>query len=94
MNDSLDYATLDTSDPTTLNKLIQEQLGRGGPRRKKAPRATEPRAVVALPLGAMGTGQQLARELLAVAKQCGDDRGCWSRKLAEGGAGTQESVAG
>lgn len=81
MSPSLDYATLDTGNETVLNRLIQEQLGRGKPKRQPMDRTKLPPTPPALPMGELGAGPILAADLLAVAKKCGEDRKCWQSEL-------------
>jgi len=81
LSPSLDYATLDQGDEATVNKLIQEQLGRPvikQPRPRSVP-LTAP--AVSLPLGTLGSGQLIARDLLAVAAKCGEDLRCWRSEI-------------
>ena len=81
MNSSLDYYSLDQEDETTLNRLIQEQLGRGRVRRRERPKATVPERAPQLPSGMLGSGQILASQLLAIARKCKDDKRCWLSEL-------------
>ncbi len=81
MNSSLDYYSLDQEDESTLNRLIQEQLGRGRVRRRERPKATVPERAPQLPSGMLGSGQLLASQLLSIAKKCGEDKRCWLSEL-------------
>src|SRR5438034_213487 len=62
LNSSLDYYSLDQEDESTLNRLIQEQLGRGRVRRRERPKATVPERAPQLPSGMLGSGQLLASQ--------------------------------
>jgi hypothetical protein len=81
LSNSLDYAALDQGDEQTLNQLIQEQLGRGRVRRREQARATPPSGAPQLPPGMLGSGQLLASQLLAIARKCKSDQGCWRSEL-------------
>jgi hypothetical protein len=76
LKDSLDYATLDQGDEETLNRIIQEQLGRGRARRRERSSNRTPPVAPQLPPGMLGTGQLLATQLLEIARKCGDDKKC------------------
>jgi len=93
LSSSLDYATLDTSDETTLNQLIQEQLGRGAMRRRERARATPPSGAPQLPPGMLGSGQLIAAQLLAIAQKCVKDKACWRSELQAMRATTDQSSA-
>lgn len=81
MKDSLDYATLDQGDEKALNLLIQEQLGRSS-RQRKRPVSSNPSPVApSLPMGELAAGQRLAADILAIARQCGQDRACWRQQV-------------
>lgn len=77
----LDYASIDMSDEAQLNRLIQEQLGRGGPKHRSATLVLPPRPAPQLPLGQLAEGKRLVADLVQLAAECGKDRKCWQSEL-------------
>lgn len=77
----LDYASIDMGDEAQMNRLIQEQLGRGGPKRRSATLVLPARPQPQLPLGQLAEGKRLVADLVQLAAQCGKDRKCWQSEL-------------